>query len=45
MSIDLPDEDLDEADAYVRTMFARSLARPMLPSACCGDARRSLRRL
>jgi hypothetical protein len=29
-TIDLPHEDLDEADASVRTMFARSLARPML---------------
>ena len=30
-SVDLPrdDEDLAEADAYVRTVFDRSLARPM----------------
>jgi hypothetical protein len=31
-SIDLPrdDEDLGEADAYVRSVFDRSLSRPML---------------
>jgi nucleoid-associated protein YgaU len=30
-TIDLPDDDsLGEADAYVRAMFERSLARPML---------------
>lgn len=29
-TVDLPDGDLDHADAYVRSMFDRSLKRPML---------------
>jgi hypothetical protein len=29
-TVDLPHGDLDRADAYVRSMFDRSLGRPML---------------
>ena len=29
-TVDLANGDLDTADAYVRTMFARSLGRPLL---------------
>ncbi len=29
-TVDVPDGDLDTADAYVRSMFDRSLSRPLL---------------
>jgi hypothetical protein len=29
-TVDLPDGDLDAADTHVRSMFARSLGRPMI---------------
>lgn len=49
-TVDLPHGDLDQADAYVRSMFERSLRRPMLvkegpPGATrAGRARGSRRR-
>ncbi len=42
-TIDLPQGDLDHADAYVRSLFDRSLRRPMLVKEDPPRAARALR--